>query len=270
MSNNFKYTTDGKKVVIIGNLNSKEIIVQEIFISDGAEIPSGEQFIVKSLHDAPVESWKDKKLRELEERYKSRKSVIARETGAMEKRYHKSKIELTELIKHSGFCAGYLNDKAVSTFLSFLKGEITHVARFSYWKYEIVSLTDAIVRDDEYGKELKLISLYGRSEGDFEWKINHYSDGSGGSTTIVPCTSFEQATLAIQKKIANQIKARGVTEQMIEAKEKHGLTIPTRVQMRDFYQKGVENKAAQIEKEEVGLNKSRSELAELTDKAKTL
>ena len=60
-----KYTNDGKKVLIVGKLNSQETIVQEIFVSAGQEIPSGENFVVKSLHDAPAESWKEKNLREL-------------------------------------------------------------------------------------------------------------------------------------------------------------------------------------------------------------
>ena len=46
---NIKYTTDGKKVVVIGNLNSQEKIVQEVFIINDAEIPSGENFVVTSF-----------------------------------------------------------------------------------------------------------------------------------------------------------------------------------------------------------------------------
>lgn len=60
---NIKYTTDGRKVVIIGDLNQTEKIVQEIFVTeDGAEIPSGERFVVKSLLDTPAKSWKEKRL----------------------------------------------------------------------------------------------------------------------------------------------------------------------------------------------------------------
>ena len=55
-----KYTTDGKKVVVIGDLNQTEKIVQEIFVTeDGAEIPSGERFVVKSLLDEPAKSWQE-------------------------------------------------------------------------------------------------------------------------------------------------------------------------------------------------------------------
>jgi len=68
--NNIKYTTDGKKVVIIGDLNQTDKIVQEIFVTEnGDEIPQGERFVVKSLLDEPAKSWKETRLEELEARY---------------------------------------------------------------------------------------------------------------------------------------------------------------------------------------------------------
>lgn len=72
---NIKYTTDGKKVVVVGELNQTETIVQEIFVTEnGDEIPQGERFVVKSLLDQPSESWKEKKLRELAETFVSESS----------------------------------------------------------------------------------------------------------------------------------------------------------------------------------------------------
>src|SRR6476659_8101217 len=41
-----KYTDDGKKVMVVGKLNAQQTIVQEIFVSAGQEIPSGENFVV--------------------------------------------------------------------------------------------------------------------------------------------------------------------------------------------------------------------------------
>ena len=47
-----KYTTDGKKVVVIGDLNQTEKIVQEIYVTDdGCEIPQGER---NERHDRKV------------------------------------------------------------------------------------------------------------------------------------------------------------------------------------------------------------------------
>ena len=53
----YKFTADGKKVVVVGALNAKETIVQEIFVTDGTEFPAGEHFVVKTLLDAPAETY---------------------------------------------------------------------------------------------------------------------------------------------------------------------------------------------------------------------
>ena len=83
-----KYTTDGKKVKVIGSLNNQQKIVQEIFITnDGSEIPSGENFVVTSLHEAPVESWKEKKLRELETNFDSTRRKLENDLKILEENY---------------------------------------------------------------------------------------------------------------------------------------------------------------------------------------
>ncbi|HEN3351269.1 TPA: hypothetical protein ACKBO6_004487, partial [Yersinia enterocolitica] len=56
-----KFLSDGRKVVIVGQLNNQETIVQEVFVTAaGDELPGGERFVVKSLHDVPVESYLSK------------------------------------------------------------------------------------------------------------------------------------------------------------------------------------------------------------------
>ena len=53
-----KYMSDGRKVVVIGQLNTVESIVQEIFVTEqGDEIPSGERFTTKDLHDTPEQNY---------------------------------------------------------------------------------------------------------------------------------------------------------------------------------------------------------------------
>ncbi len=101
-----KYTTDGKKVSVIGKLNNTETIVQEIFVTaNGAEIPSGENFVVKSLHDQPVESWKEKQLRDLEARY-------CREKNELETRIKTQKRILENAVAKASLKADFLLDFA--------------------------------------------------------------------------------------------------------------------------------------------------------------
>ena len=75
-----KYTNDGKKVAIVGKLNADQTIVQEIFITEsGQEIPSGENFVVTSLHDQPVKKWStyyENECKKMEKLYESQLKSI--------------------------------------------------------------------------------------------------------------------------------------------------------------------------------------------------
>jgi hypothetical protein len=73
-----KFTADGRKVAVVGALNAKETIVQEIFVTDGTEFPAGEHFVVKTLLDAPAETYKAKEERRVLESIKTLEGTKAR------------------------------------------------------------------------------------------------------------------------------------------------------------------------------------------------
>ena len=84
---NVKYTTDGKKVKVIGQLNSKQIIVREIYVDGDTEIPTGEDFIVTTLLDKPIPTWKEKHLKEINEEYENKKKEYERKQEILKKEY---------------------------------------------------------------------------------------------------------------------------------------------------------------------------------------
>lgn len=85
MNREIKYTTDGRKVLVLANLNSQEKIVQEIFVINNIEVPSGENFVVKALHDAPAISWKEAELKKLHESYEKQKAEYTKMIDALNK-----------------------------------------------------------------------------------------------------------------------------------------------------------------------------------------
>lgn len=235
-----KFTTDGRKVKIVGRLNSAEYIVQEIFCTaDGAEIPSGENFTVKSLHDAPVESWKEKSLRELDQRYervrKERETAINREQLALrqEQSFLKEQIRATRDTRKSWSGEPF---EAVEKFLA---GEFTHFV-IPGWRWEIRTFEDEIAYKDSgwsSDTELRLVSLFGRA-GRLRWQVCQYPDGSGGSwTEVIPCTSFEEAKAELDRLIAEHCAVDRVHDGMLRAKEKYGLTNPCGEPLRQYLQK---------------------------------
>lgn len=198
-----KFTSDGRKVAIVGKLNAQETIVQEIFVSDGSEIPSGEHFVVKSLHDAPAESWKAKNLRELEERYERVKARLEAEGKQAQRQLGLAIEKAKEKAKCLMAFANNSDDSQLDLLRAFLSGEITHYARLGYYP-EIMTADDTAMFqvDNHYGETrmeaTRLISVFGSSGGKLDYRINDYRDGSGSFTSIIPCRSYDEALAHLQ------------------------------------------------------------------------
>lgn len=205
-----KFTDDGKKVLVVGKLNAQQTIVQEIFVSAGQEIPSGENFVVKSLHDAPAESWKEKNLRELEARYEKQKKELEQEINQQHARLSSIKIKakhhadaLFNFVKNSNADQLDLLKKVVS-------GQITHIYISGYspeiFEWDGGKRTYEIDRD--YGREtikgIRLLSVYGYADGDLEYRQHTYRDGSGGSEQVFPTTSYQEALAMAQADCEKQ------------------------------------------------------------------
>ena len=210
-----KYTTDGRKVVVIGDLNQTEKIVQEIFVTkDGDEIPSGERFVVKSLLDCPAKSWKEQELAKLEARFDN-------ERKQWEDRIKKIQDEKELVYKSLSARVEWLKQvakqphpealsKVVETLALFLSNSDMWVfyAEYSTWyleKYDQEGLSrihDSVDRD--YRRytidKMKLVSLFGNTEGNFQFKISQYSDGSGSSNDVEYFKSKEDAMTYIQNR----------------------------------------------------------------------
>lgn len=209
---NTKYTSDGRKVIIVGKLNSEQHIVQEIFVCDGQEVPSGENFVVSSLHDAPAESWKEKNLRVLEERYEKTKKNIEKRINDVSNRLGGAETKSKERAAVMLAFAKNSDDEQLQRLHAFMAGEITHIFIDSYSPEIVTWDSDTPYQTDSWGARLrieglKLISLFGSSDGRLDYKISQYRDGSGSNTRIVPCRSYEEALAEAQSVIDAEAEA---------------------------------------------------------------
>lgn len=214
-----KYTTDGKKVVVIGDLNQTEKIVQEIYVTnDGCEIPQGERFIVKSLLDEPAKSWKEKKLEELEDIYEMEsqrwKFKIERLNEEKSKIYEalSSKVKWLRGVAKEPEMKSLNN--ALNTIADFLDGSEKWVLVDTFHGFILEKFNDDGCSNiessigDNYSRyqytSMRLLSLFGDSNGNFEFKINGYSDGSGSNEKVLFFKYREEAIKYIQNKIDNR------------------------------------------------------------------
>lgn len=219
---NEKYTSDGKKVVIVGNLNSQEKIVQEVFVVNGQEVPSGENFVVKSLHDAPAISWKEKNLKEIEDRYEKRKVEIEKHLKDLEERYNTSKAAIEQKCK---YLRNHIDNATVESFdilTKFLKGEIKYVVSGGFAP-QILDFSKVEMDTSFGGGYLKLLTLFGKSDGTLTWGINRYKDGSGGNSTWYGvATNYEEA----KGLLISAIKECGqINDHIIKEAKKHDIEL---------------------------------------------
>ena len=241
-----KYTTDGKKVVVIGKLNAQETIVQEIFISGEAEIPSGENFVVKSLHNEPSISWKEREIDKISNNY----STLKKNYDELEKDLNSRKKRIRLLIDDTIKTERIMRENDIfQTIKKLLCGEINFIVIESYNGFEVVPLNDALYKTNKNSyssnvdDKLKMITLFGSK--DFEWRLNDYSDGSGGNKKIYPCENESDAKDIIKNICAEYIeKHKQVNENIIKASEEYNFEIPS--EMVDKY----------IEMKKEGINKN--------------
>lgn len=199
---NTKYLSDGRKVAVIGQLNNIESIVQEVFVTpSGYEIPSGERFTTKSLHDAPVMSYAAKE----EARAIARLDRLKAEESDAKNSIARIQSDLSgyrEMFKQVKRLANNLSEDSFDTLCGVMSGTFKWVVSIGYGGIELEPLEKALFRtESNYGNRrfdmLKLISVMGQANGDLEYRIHRYSDDSGGCGDKVEF--FETKTDALKR-----------------------------------------------------------------------
>jgi hypothetical protein len=225
-----KYTSDGKKVAIIGKLNAQESIVQEIFVINEQEIPSGENFVTKSLHDSPVISWKEKEEKRIEATLNQLKNAYEKAENDHRRLMLDLRNKSSAIKDHIKYVNSLLSteiDPAVlNTLTNFLSGEIKYIVWEGY-QLKIQSFFDAIQSSDTYHggsryESLRLLSLFGNDDGTFGWKINNYRDGSGSWYDVSGFQTLDEA----KERLKDIIVQQGVNDSTIEVAKRYDIFLP--------------------------------------------
>lgn len=89
--------------------------------------------------------------------------------------------------------------KALELIEDFVEGRITHCVITSEYgrKVEVKPISEALKKDDRYDRGMKLLSLFGGSNGELTWRRNRYSDGSGSGWN--ECEPFCSESAAMEK-----------------------------------------------------------------------
>lgn len=122
-----------------------------------------------------------------------------------------------------------------------IEGRMTHFVTVGEYGRVEVWERDALLRDgqDRHDRsEIRLVCLFGRSNGDLQWGVNRYRDGSGQWTDCTPCGSEEEAKRIAAQAVRNFWESSDNEYRRINATQsalKMGLEVPAEriKEMRD-------------------------------------
>lgn len=277
MKPEIKYTTDGKKVIVVGNLNSQEKIVQEIFIVDGNEIPSGENFVTKSLHDFPAISWKESELIKLESRYEKERKEWDCKINHLSKEKRLVYDSLSARVKWLRNIAKEPRSeefkKVINQIADFLSDseKWVFVKSYSEWfleKYNEDGCNKIMERyeSDYHSKRfdsMRLLSLFGKSDGNLLFKVNDYSDGSGSDKDVMFFKSKEEGLIYAQNEF-QKIEKYGESD--LKNAEKFNLKVDEE-KLKSYIQSVSNSIDKQIEEYKTFIEKAIERKNKLTQKA---
>lgn len=197
----YKFLKDGRKVAVIDTLGGCQLIVQEVFVEKetGNEILGGDKFVVSSVFDMPVETWHEKKIRESKESYEAKKHVLEREHELLNAEHKKwADLARAKIVALKLFSSNAAQEQ-LQAIEHFLTGKIEFIACPDKYRPEIVRFDEKIAdKFDGRFEGIKLLSIFGASNGDLSFRINSYQDGSGGWDTLVPCADYGDALSVMQ------------------------------------------------------------------------
>jgi hypothetical protein len=198
-----KYLNDGRKVSVVGKLNTQETIVQEIFVTkDGSEIPSGENFVVKSLHDEPVESYAAREAASIKRDLEKLKQE-AKDAERKRRACFQELEAMQEIVKQAKKFVKLLPESELDVFSKFMTGTVEYLVSANDIRKPMKMIDRMIYWENKWGerrfRSIKLCSVFGQSNGKLEYRIHQYSDGSGGTgSVVIPFSSLKDAIMHVK------------------------------------------------------------------------
>lgn len=190
-TNSYAWTKEGRKVYVAAITTDNEYVVEGMIAQvygDEVYEDRGETWIESKLYAKPPVKVLDEEIQrkraEVAELDKRRQELMVGATTAE----REVKDRLAKLKKYKG----------LELVEDFIEGRITHVVIVDYSGPKVGKFEDLAAYFDSDGwkrkqEGFKLISLYGRSKGDMQFRIHDYADGSGSSNAIYPFMSEEDA-----------------------------------------------------------------------------
>lgn len=217
-----KYLRDGQAVIFLQELGPRRILVSQLIIVQGydGETEYEEEaqiMIVPEVFDKPPTIVIDKEIQAMHQELKDANVRL----NTINQKIRDLSIDYNEIIAKIG-----KRHSALKHIEEFIDDKIQFFFMANVYSPGIITKNEGLKSDDRWDNKWKLLSLYGNSAGDLEWRINTYSDGSGGYTTVIPCITLEDAKLAAQNFINSLDPTASTSSRIILMAKTYGLDLP--------------------------------------------
>jgi len=202
-----KYLSNGQEVEVVQKLDDGTFLVHmlyEQYYGENSEMVESEYAtVVDHVFDEPPKELVEESIQKLvEERIKIQVEIS---------KLHKEKNTLSYDIQRAETAnaerfEGLKKYKGLELIEDFIEGRLTHILVCGYgYDYKIVEFDEFMKSDDDYDKDLKLITLYGRPKDGMSFGINKYCDGSGNDYKAWCFTSFRDAEVKLIEIVFSRI-----------------------------------------------------------------
>lgn len=220
----YGWTKSGAKVWVEHCFDNGERLVRSVLESvydyDGDEQEVlGELRIESGVWDAAPTEVYDKRIKTLQQSIAGLDAELkaARETWALENK------------KQDEQRKRYAAIPELRQLDQFIAGKITHYVHVQKWRSpRITAFSEEVSEysDREYGLgKMRLLSLYGKANGDLEWRLNEYSTFSSHDDIVIPCCSLEEAQAVLQVEFDKRFDG-STSETLLKDAEAAGVVIP--------------------------------------------
>jgi hypothetical protein len=243
------YTETGAEVDLLAETTvdgAVQYLVRDIY-EHGPEEWAGDPRIAQRVFKEPPTRKLDESVQRLLKRHEEARANLS----AMQE-------EVRDLCNRKrDLLAKYKDWPDLQRLFDFLDGKITHVVKISYGRAAIEEWP--CMADEGWPEKIRLLYLFGDPKRHLEFALNSYSDGSGSNTTVIPCTSHEEACDTIKKYLEGLDTVSGSS---LKSAKKFGATLKPEA-VKAHHEQLRKNLERSIDEKEEALTGLRKKLAEV-------
>lgn len=187
------YNIHGQQGAYIASYGGSHLVAPEYEQEDG-EPHWGQPEEWREIFLTPPTVKLEAKVDELDKLITEKRAELKRINAELDQSGRRYQEQLKKLKQH----------QALQHIEDYINGKFTYFLDVGYG-VKLVAKADALKKVD-YDHDMKLLTLFGRTNGDLQWRINRYSDGSGSNTDVYPCETEEEAIAIVRKLYAEAVE----------------------------------------------------------------